>query len=149
MIDALFAHLPSMLREHEVLHYRRLRDATSRRMELNDGDSQLRCWLYEKLYTNHYLIHGGSYRTGLLDFEVCRRTVAQNPFLVERRHLKLYAVPTRECHCFFSQVILSRRELDNHRMLCFPTSPMFAYYSGALKNEEQPISWLPNKTATT
>lgn len=94
-------------------------------------------------------MHGGSHWTSLLELEVCQRTALRNLLLVGCRHLKLFAVSLRQRHRFYVQITLSSRETETNCMLCASTSPMFAYYSSALRNGSQPFSRLHCKIEIT
>lgn len=69
MIDARFADMPFIRCEQEISYYYRLLEAIDARMEVEDGDPLMQCWFFDKLYTSHYLMHGGSHRTQMLEFE--------------------------------------------------------------------------------
>lgn len=68
-IIARFTDMPFIRCQQEVPYCWGLRDAIDAGMVFKDGDPQLGCWLFDKSYTNNYLLHGGSHQTRTLEFE--------------------------------------------------------------------------------
>lgn len=61
--------------------------------------------------------------------------------------MKLLAVPPREEHHYYVQVMPLRQKFETHCKLFVPNPKTFAYYSGAFCNEEQSFCRLLCKTA--
>lgn len=80
-------------------------------------------------------MHGGLRRKCILEIEVRQQTAMQYPLLVGWHQLELFSVSSRERNRYCVLVSPSWRESETHCLLCVPTLPMFAYYSGAFEME--------------
>lgn len=144
-----FTDMPFIGCVQKMLYFRKLREAINPRVEVEDGDLQLQYWFFDKLYTSHYFMHGGSRRTRTLEFKVFQRTNICNPVFVGWHLLRHFALPQWERHRIYNRVTPSWQKLETHRMLCVSTRLMFAYYLGAFRNIDKPLSQLLRETAIT
>lgn len=148
-IDARFANMPIFRCDQKVSYCRRLQNAIDLNMDVEYGYLPLRSWLFDKLYTSLYLMHGGSHRTSTMKFEVRQRTAPCSSSFACCHPLKLFAVLPRERLRYHVHVAPSWRELETDRMICVPTLPRFAKYLAASGNGSQPFGRLLCKTTAT
>lgn len=118
-------------------------------MDVEDEHPQFQCWFSDKLYTSHYLMHGGLHRMRTLETEVQQRTAVGNSLFVGWPPLELFAVLPKGHHRYYVQVPPLWRELEPHCMHTVLTPPMFAYCSGAFGNGERLSTRLLCKAETT
>lgn len=128
---------------------RRLRDALDADMEVTEGAPDLQCWFFNKPYTDLYLMHGGTHKTRASKFEIRQRTAVRNPVFVGWHNLEMFAVPPRDLSRYYVAVTGFWRDWEAHRMLCVPSPPVFAYYSGVLGDGGHCFGHLLRATAIT
>lgn len=92
--------MPFIRCEQEVSYCCRLQFAIDSKMNVEDEDPHLRCCLFDKLYTSHYLMHGGLHRKYTLEIKVLQCRDVRKSLLTGWALLKLFAVPVKERHCY-------------------------------------------------
>lgn len=98
---------------------------------------------------SRYFLHGGLHCTRTLELIIHQRSALCNLLFGGWHCMKLFAVPPRDRHRYYVQVAPSSRELETYYMLCVPTLPMFASFSGASRNGGQSFCQLLLRTAFT
>lgn len=76
--------------EQELCYCRKLQEAIDANMELAERYPELKCWCYDKPYTNTYLMRGRTLRTRALMLEICQKEAVRSLVFVEWHYLKIF-----------------------------------------------------------
>lgn len=71
---------------------------TDVRVEVEERNLQLPCWIFDKPCASHNLMHGGSHWMRTLEVGFHEQAGKRNPFSVGWHHLELLTLPQREHH---------------------------------------------------
>lgn len=95
-MDTCFADMSLAWCEQELSYCYRLRGSIDANIEVAKGDPALQCWLFDKPYTDMYLMCGGTHWKRGLKFALCQRTAVRNPIFVGWPNLGMFAVLRRD-----------------------------------------------------
>lgn len=109
-VDVCFADMTSVWCEQKFSYCCRMRGAIGMNMKVVDGDLELPYRLYDKLYTDLYLLRNGYHPTCIQKFESCQRTTSSNlaffgvvqPGIVSRYSLESLSA-LRVCACLLTK----------------------------------------------
>lgn len=71
LVDMRLADMPSAWCEQESFYCCRLIHAIDANVWVAEGDLELQCWFFDKLYTDMYLMRGSNDWTRALMFGIC------------------------------------------------------------------------------
>lgn len=88
-------------REQKLTYCRPRRDAIDANVKVAEGDLELKCWFFEKPYSNMYLMGGDTHRKRALEFEIRHRASVPSPIFVGWHNLKMLGVPPKDQHLHY------------------------------------------------
>lgn len=84
--------------EEKLFYHRRLGDAIDVKMDGSEENPRVRCWFFNKLYTNLDHMHRDTHQTMSLDLMISQSTAVRNSIFTERHNLYLQCFRSKAAH---------------------------------------------------
>lgn len=143
-VDMLFG-----LCEQGLSYCRRLRDAIDANRKVAEGDPELRCWFFDKPYSNMCFLRGKTHWGRTPELKTRRLMAMCNSVFVGWHNLKMSAVPPKVRLRHYVTVPTFWKTCEASRLLYLPSRLMVAYYSGTFDDNARRFGYLLLETAIT